>query len=139
MHWMASPETDAPTETLEKRLWGAADRFRANSALTAAQYSHPVLGLIFLRFVEVRFASPRERLNKAGAPSRRGSRLDDPTAYHADGVLYLTLEARFVGLLALRETADVGRVVNNPIRDIETYNARLREQDAKQRKLDPYR
>jgi len=54
-------------------------------------------------------------------------------------VLYLTLEARFVGLLALRETADVGRVVNNPIRDIETYNARLREQDAKQRKLDPYR
>lgn len=36
-------------EKLESRLWEAADQLRANSKLTASQYSMPVLGLIFLR------------------------------------------------------------------------------------------
>jgi type I restriction enzyme M protein len=34
---------------LESRLWKAADDLRANSKLTATEYSFPVLGLIFLR------------------------------------------------------------------------------------------
>src|SRR5216117_2725921 len=50
MHWVAASEKDIATDTLEKRLWAAADQFRANSGLNAAQYSQPVLGLIFLRF-----------------------------------------------------------------------------------------
>ena len=67
MHWIASSEKDQATDTLEKRLWAAADQFRANSGLSAAQYSggrppEPRLGLIFLRFAEVRFAKPRAQL-----------------------------------------------------------------------------
>ena len=34
---------------LETELWRAADQLRANSKLTASEYSVPVLGLIFLR------------------------------------------------------------------------------------------
>ncbi len=34
---------------LEAELWRAADQLRANSKLTASEYSMPVLGLIFLR------------------------------------------------------------------------------------------
>jgi len=56
MQWVAPTEKDAATDTLENRLWDAADQFRANSGLSAAQYSQPVLGLIFLRFAEARFA-----------------------------------------------------------------------------------
>ncbi|MCY7330780.1 MAG: type I restriction-modification system subunit M N-terminal domain-containing protein [Saprospiraceae bacterium] len=41
--------TATQLKELEKRLWEAADQLRANSRLTAAQYSFPVLGLIFLR------------------------------------------------------------------------------------------
>jgi predicted ATPase len=41
-------------------------------------YSSPVLGLIFLRFAEVRFAAQRAKLEKAEASSRRGSRVDTP-------------------------------------------------------------
>ena len=59
MHWIAPSERDTATDTLEKRLWNAADQFRANSGLTAAQYSAPVLGLIFLLFAETRFAQRR--------------------------------------------------------------------------------
>ena len=32
---------------LENRLWTAADQLRANSKLTATEYSFPVLGIIF--------------------------------------------------------------------------------------------
>lgn len=57
MHWIAASEKDVATDTLEKRLWAAADQFRANSGLNAAQYFQPVLGLIFLRFAEVRLSN----------------------------------------------------------------------------------
>ncbi|MBI3530614.1 MAG: type I restriction-modification system subunit M N-terminal domain-containing protein [Betaproteobacteria bacterium] len=61
MHWVAPTEKDAANQTLEKRLWAVADQFRANSGLKAGQYSTPVLGLIFLRFAEARFAQRRAR------------------------------------------------------------------------------
>ena len=99
MHWIAPSEKDRVTGTLEKRLWDAADQFRANSGLKSQEYSAPVLGLIFLRFAEVRFAAQRVRLEGTAASSRRGSRVDDPAAYHAEGILYLTPNARFDHLL----------------------------------------
>jgi type I restriction enzyme M protein len=35
MHWIAPTEKDAASTSLEKRLWDAADQFRANSGLKA--------------------------------------------------------------------------------------------------------
>ena len=125
MQWIAPSEKDTANGTLETRLWDAADQFRANSGLTAAQYSQPVLGLIFLRFAEVRFVAQRTKLGKTVASSRRGSRADDPAAYHSDGVLYLTPGARFDHLLTLPEAADVGKAVNEAMRDIEKHNPQL--------------
>jgi len=127
MRWVAPSEKDANTETLEKRLWDAADQLRANSGLTPAQYSAPVLGLIFLRFAEARFAQRRAQLEKsAGASSRRAtSRIDDPKAYKAEHVLYLTPNARFDHLLALPEGKDVGNKVNEAMADIEKHNPEL--------------
>lgn len=101
MQWIAPSEKDTATDTLEKRLWAAADQFRANSGLKPQEYAPPVLGLIFLRFAEVRFGKQRAVLEKAGGSSRRGSRVDDPAAYHAEGILYLAPNARFDYLLSL--------------------------------------
>jgi type I restriction enzyme M protein len=125
MQWIAPSERDAANHALEKRLWDAADQFRANSGLKAGEYSQPVLGLIFLRFAEVRFAAQRARLEKLPASSRRGSRVDDPAAYHADVVLFLTPKARFDYLLSLPESADVGKAVNDAMRDVEKHNPKL--------------
>ena len=47
---------------LEDRLWDAADQLRANSHLKSSEYSIPVLGLIFLRFADVKFAHADEQL-----------------------------------------------------------------------------
>ncbi len=78
MQWIAPTEKDTATSTLEKSLWDAADQFRANSGLNAAQYAQPILGLIFLRFAEVRFTIQYAKLEKGSTSSRRGSRIDDP-------------------------------------------------------------
>jgi len=123
--WIAPAEKDAVAASLEKRLWDAADQFRANSGLKAQEYSGPILGLIFLRFADVRFAARRAALEKAGATSRRGSRVDDPAAYHAEGVLYLAAEARFDYLLGLPEAADIGAKVNASMRAVEKHNPQL--------------
>lgn len=105
MHWIAPSEKDVATSTLEKHLWDAADQFRANSGLKSQEYSAPVLGLIFLRFAEVRFASQRAKLEKVAASPRRSSRLDEPAAYNAEGILYLPAETRFDDLLNRLETS----------------------------------
>jgi type I restriction enzyme M protein len=126
MQWIAPSEKDIANDALEKRLWEAADQLRANSGLTAAQYSAPVLGLIFLRFAEARFAKRRAALEKAGSAGRRGSsRIDEPGAYHAEGVIYLTPNARYDHLLNLPEGGNIGKEVNDAIADIEKHNPHL--------------
>src|SRR5438093_3661891 len=125
MHWIAPSEKDPDNAALEKRLWDAADQFRANSGLKSQEYSAPVLGLIFLRFAEVRFAAQHTKLEKAATSSRRGSRLDEPTAYHAEGILYLPAEARFDYLLNRPEAENIGAKVNAAMRDIEKHNPQL--------------
>jgi type I restriction enzyme M protein len=125
MQWIAPSEKDTANETLEKRLWAAADQFRANSGLKSQEYSAPVLGLIFLRFAEVRFAAQRAKLERAAASSRRGNRLEEPAAYHAEGILYLPAEARFDYLLNLPEAQNIGAKINAAMRDIEKQNIQL--------------
>ena len=125
MQWIAPSEKDAASTSLEKRLWEAADQLRANSDLKAQQYSGPILGLIFLRFAEAHFSALRAKLEKVGASSRRGSKVDDPTAYHAAGVLYLSPQARFDHLLNLPEVTDIGAMVNAGMREIEAQNPQL--------------
>jgi type I restriction enzyme M protein len=123
--WIAPSEKDTTTATLEARLWDAADQFRANSGLKAQEYSGPILGLIFLRFAEVRFTAQRKNLEHAGGSLRRGSRVDEPAAYHAESVLYLAPEARFDYLLTLPEVADIGAKVNAAMREVEKHNPQL--------------
>jgi type I restriction enzyme M protein len=132
MNWIAPTEKDTASATLEKRLWDAADQFRANSGLKPQEYSGPILGLIFLRFAEVRFTKKRAELEHpstsgrgAGGEGRRGSRVDDPAAYHAESILYLPTEARFDYLLNRPEAENIGAKVNTAIREIEKQNPQL--------------
>ena len=128
MRWIAPPAKDAGTATLEKRLWTAADQLRANSGLKAAEYALPVLGLIFLRFADAKFAARRAEFEKL-TTGRRGSRVDDPSAYHATGVIFLPPEARFADLLQYPEGGRngklLGKAVDDAMRAIERENQQL--------------
>jgi type I restriction enzyme M protein len=128
MRWIAPASKDTDTAALEKRLWSAADELRANSGLKSAEYAQPVLGLIFLRFADARFAARRAELAKS-ASGRRGSRVEEPGAYHAAGVLFLPGEARFDELLEFPEGGKgkqtIGQAVDEAMRGIERENPQL--------------
>lgn len=127
MRWVEPPEKDSPLKVLEDSLWKTADQLRANSNLSAAQYSQPVLGLIFLRFADTRFMPQLAKLDKAASSGRRAApAIDDPRAYQAAGVLYLHRKARFEFLLSLPETAALGEAINDAMRLIEKDNPNLK-------------
>jgi len=107
---------------LEARLWDAADELRANSGLKASEYSSPVLGLIFLRFAEARFEAARTAVEAKGSARRK----IDPGDYQAVGVIYLTPAAQFSALLELPEGSDLGKAVNEAMRQVEEHNPDLR-------------
>ena len=54
--------TATQLKKLESRLWAAADQLRANSKLTATEYSFPVLGLLFLRHAFRRFNDAKTKI-----------------------------------------------------------------------------
>ena len=105
---------------LQDKLWEAADQLRANSGLKASEYASPVLGLIFLRYADERFAQAAETV---GSGSER--RPIGPEDYQAAGALYLSEESRFEALLDLPEGADVGKAVNQAMAGIESSNPAL--------------
>ncbi len=80
------------------------------------------------------FLAPRgtsgERIKERGKVpparvSRRTSRVDEPAAYHAEGILSLAPNARFDFPLNLPEAADIAAKVNDAMHDIEKHNAQL--------------
>jgi type I restriction enzyme M protein len=113
----------ANTTELEKRLWGAADELRANSKLKSSEYSVPVLGLIFLKYADHKFAAAKARLASHGSGRRTVGKAD----YQAQGVLYLRESARFSNLLQLPEGADIGKAINDAMRAIEADNEDLKD------------
>ena len=68
-----TPKTDI--YEIADRLWETADELRANSHLKAAEYSIPVLGLIFLKFADSRFTRGGDRASGQGhRPPDRSAR-----------------------------------------------------------------
>ena len=108
---------------LEKRLWEAADQLRANSSLTAQEYSRPVLGLIFLKYADYRFTEAEKELAKANL---RGRRTIGKLDYQAKGVMYLPEKARYSHLINLPEGSDIGKAINQAMDAIEAENEDLR-------------
>ncbi len=64
------------TTDVEKRLWDAADELRANSKLKSSEYSVPVLGLIFLRYADAKFAAAEKELAGKGTGRREIGKTD---------------------------------------------------------------
>jgi type I restriction enzyme M protein len=104
------------------RLWETADELRANSHLKAGDYSIPVLGLIFLKFADSRFAQAEAELTG----SSTGRRQIGKANYQAKGVLFLPTESRFANLLQLKEGDNLGKGINDAMAAIEQENPGLK-------------
>ena len=109
---------------LENRLWDAADKLRANSSLTAQEYSRPVLGLIFLKYADHRFTEMKAEFDTKNLTSRKT--LGGPHHYQAKGVMYLSDTARYKNLIELPEGSDIGKKINEAMDSIENQNEDLK-------------
>lgn len=106
----------------ETRLWAAADQLWANTGLRPADFSEPVLGLIFLRYADKRFEEAHQALLGKGFEAGEL----EPHDYQAEGVVHLPETARFPHLLRLTEGDNVGKALNDAMLLIENGNADLR-------------
>ncbi|MBI2557119.1 MAG: SAM-dependent DNA methyltransferase, partial [Planctomycetes bacterium] len=109
---------------IEKKLWEAADQLRANSELSAQEYSVPVLGLIFLRYADHKFTVIEKEIkkNQPVGSRRKISKAD----YQAKGVMYLPDGSRYSYLLNLPEGRNIGKAVNDAMKVIESENEELK-------------
>ena len=105
---------------LEAELWHAADQLRANSKLTASEYSMPVLGLIFLRHAYNRFQKVKIEVEK-NLPThpQRGKRPLTKKDFEEKNSMFLPDKAQFDYLVSLPESADIGEAIDNAMKLIE--------------------
>src|SRR6056297_3884984 len=101
---------------VEKKLWSAADQLWANTGLKPSQFSTPVLGLIFLRYAEKKYADAEKKIGPVGSGNRRKISKAD---YQAEGVIFLRPEARFSYLQSLTEGDNIGKALNDAMKAIE--------------------
>src|SRR3989338_4507176 len=118
---------------LENRLWEAADHMRANSSLRLNEFAEPVLGLIFLKFAGVKFSKTEKEISEErkvktkshGGASVARERPVSSADYHAQGTLFVPEKARFSYLIELPEGTDMGKAVNDAMKEIEAENKEL--------------
>ncbi len=107
-------------QKLETELWRAADQLRANSKLTASEYSMPVLGLIFLRHAYNRFLKVKEDV-EANLPihAQRGKRPLTKKDFEEKNAMFLPTKSRYDYLVELPEKEDIGEAIDLAMKSIE--------------------
>jgi len=108
-------------QQLENELWDAADQLRANSKLTASEYSMPVLGLIFLRHASNRFHAYLPEITAAIDPKVPEGRREKliKLGFQGKAAIYLPEDSRFEHIANLPKGADVGAAIDEAMDNIE--------------------
>ncbi len=108
-------------ESLETKLWKAADKLRNN--MDAAEYKHVVLGLIFLKYISDAF---EERYNQLLNEKSQGADPESEDEYIGVNVFWVTKEARSAKIQAAAKTPAIGKVIDDAMEAIERDNPSLK-------------
>ncbi len=83
--WHIKPETSRDTSStvmntqelkkLESNLWDAANQLRQGAGLKVTEYASPILGLIFLKFADIKYRQFEDTIKQAFI-SKQGSRVE---------------------------------------------------------------
>lgn len=118
--------TNKQLKNLKDTLWTTADQLRANSGLKSTEYAEPILGLIFLRFADVKYSKYESDI-KAEFEKTKGTRME--RSIHEIAIekcgFYLPKEARYDWLLNLPESENLAEKVKVAMEDIEKYTSEL--------------
>ena len=120
------------TNTITDTLWASAEQLRANSSLKLNEIAEPILGLIFLKFAEVKFKKAKEEIEKERTEKAEKSDSKRIIPIVADdfksrGTVYVPHEASYEYLLSLPEDSNIGKSINNAMNLIEEENSELLE------------
>ena len=103
----------------EEKIWQAADRMRGH--IDPSEYQNVVLGLIFLKYISDRFEQKHAELVEEGEGFE-----EDRDEYEADGIFWVPVDARWEAVAASAHTPEVGKVIDNAMRQIEAENDSLK-------------
>jgi type I restriction enzyme M protein len=111
---------------LEKDLWSAADKLRANSDLKASEYSTPVLGIIFLKFADNKYCLHEDAIYEeyTRLKGTRRERSLQEIAIEKCGFA-LAPHARYQHLLNLPEQEDIAKAIRLAMASIEVTKPEL--------------
>lgn len=110
-------------ESLEKKLWKAADKLRKN--MDAAEYKHVVLGLIFLKYISDAFEELHQNLIDAKG-EYEGADPEDKNEYTAENVFYVPPSARWPWLQGRGKLPTIGKDIDEAMDAIEKDNPSLK-------------
>ncbi|MCB0476755.1 MAG: N-6 DNA methylase [Crocinitomicaceae bacterium] len=120
--------TTEELKKLEDDLWTAATRMRADSDLKLSEFATPVLGLIFLKFADNKYAAVESEILaevKAQENSRRQREIHE-IAIEKCG-FYLPDKSRYNYLLNLPEKEDIAKAIKHAMAEIEKYKPELKD------------
>lgn len=122
-------------KTLFQNLWNSAVALRG--ALEPSQYKHPVLGLLFIKYVSDSFTEMREQLKEWTADPNnedyyeedeegRLSIIEDRDEYAAENVFWVPEEARWSFLKKHSKQANIARLLDDAMKAIERENPKTK-------------
>jgi type I restriction enzyme M protein len=120
-------------DDIRKLLWEAADNLRIH--LDAATYKHPVLGLIFLKYVSDRFELRRSNLDRwARDPEseyfvgedQAEYIVEDRDAYDEANVFWVPQKARWQQIRDSAKSPQIAKLLDEAMRAIERENDSLK-------------
>lgn len=103
----------------EKQIWDAACELWGH--IPASDYRKVIIGLIFLRYVSTAFERRYNELVEEGDGFE-----DDRDAYEMDNIFFIPAEARWSTIASAAHTPEIGKVIDNAMRAIESENKVLK-------------
>ncbi len=112
-------EKSNSTASFEKQIWDAACVLWGH--IPAAEYRKVIVGLIFLRYISNAFEKRYKELVAEGDGFE-----DEKDAYLMENIFYVPEPARWKTISAAAHTAEIGTVIDNAMRAIESENNSLK-------------
>ena len=103
----------------EKQIWDAACVLWGH--IPAADYRKVIVGLIFLRYISSAFEKRYQELVEEGDGFE-----DDPDAYVEENIFFVPENARWGKIASAAHTPEIGTVIDDAMRAIESDNKKLK-------------
>lgn len=117
---MAKKKADNTVEIgFEQQIWSAADKLRGN--IDASEYKNVVLGLIFLKYISDKFDQRYQELVEEGEGFE-----EDRDEYLAENIFFVPESARWATVATAAHTPEIGKVIDEAMRQIEAENDKLK-------------